>query len=186
MNELINYLNYIAAIGAPVCIYDDEGCDAFYYGLILCASEEYISSYHISPDGRFDGIGARLTDEIAGINLDPAYAAKYIEKMEKITPRGEYEMLKDVIDPREQVKSILKIALRDHTAVTLRFLGEDLEFADGYVTSIDGDTATLRCVDEFGYEKVDETFSISDVAEIECMSLSLRTLDKLWKINYRR
>ncbi len=186
MDELLEYLKELAALGAPVCIYDDsEDLSVFSYGLIMGVSREYIECYNISPDGRFDGVSVRTLSEIAGLNLDAPFSMKYIDKMHKITPAAEYRRFKFEIDPNRPSESVLDIAKTLHRAVAVRLRGEETAFT-GFVSGLEADRAVVRCVDEFGYEKVEEDFKISDIAEIECMSIELGIIEKLWAVNYGR
>ena len=184
MLEILDLLRAACALGIPACIYSGVDDSRFSFGKVLAVSERFAVLYLIAPNGGFDGISVRQISDISGVDFLGPYARKYADKMRKLTDEAAYREFTREIDPEKPVEDILTAAMEEHRTVAVEINESDLWDYEGFVESVGGGRAELRCVDEFGYEKVSVSFDIDDVTLLEYRSEERRIVDRLWEKNY--
>lgn len=177
----INTLIKISNENKNVSIYTNYNEPSkFHYGRILCVNSDEIAIYMISPDGLYDGILVKKTEDIIRVEID----GQYEKKMKKLCSLSQLIPFKYFLNSTSIKDSLLKIAIQSRQIVSIELVDSGYMDVVGFVDEIVDGLCKIKIVDEYGFEDgycfvmTDKITEISYASQDECRIL------KLWEINY--
>lgn len=157
-----------------------DGGSKFMYGRIISVNKDHIAIYMMSPNGCFDGIAAKLTDEIIRIDID----GQYSNKMQKLLSLCNPEIFEFSLDNDKIFESLLALGHDTKRVVALELLKSGYDDVVGFVVGVENGLCTVKQIDEYGFEDGLSFVKIEDITQISYASEDESRLYKLWKLNY--
>ena len=179
---LINTLLEISQNNKNASIYTNfNETSKFHYGRIICVNSEELAIYMISPDGLYDGILLKKTEDIIRVEVD----GQYDKKMKKLCSLSQLQPFEYSLDSTNIKASLLEVALQSRRVVALELVDSGYKDVVGFVDGISDGLCKIKIIDEYGFEDgycfvmTDKITEISYASQDECRII------KLWKLNNR-
>lgn len=159
-----------------VCIHTNmNNTSKFIYGRIICADNEFFATSTLSPDGDFDGVLIKKTDDIIYLEID----SQYDDKMSKLFSSNPIVFTKK-LEQGNIPCSMLSIALKMKQVVSLELINSGIIDIVGLVISIDNNICTIQQIDEYGFKNGMAYVDISDISQISYASQDEMRIAKLF------
>ena len=177
---MLRRLQQAMVTGEYLMLYMDPGdTGKFCYGRVLAADEDFAALYLIAPDGAYDGLLVKETGSVQRIESGGQYDAKMRKLMQGIQlPDRRWEAGCGRI-----AAQLLSMAARHGWVASVEFRDSGTNAAVGLVTAVNGETAELTLIDEYGYGDGACLFRMDSVTQVACDGGEERAIRRLWQAN---
>lgn len=177
---MLRILYELRASQKMVSIYTNyQETNKFHYGVIIALNEKEVAIQMVSPDGECDGIIVMDVENVIRVEEGGQYA----EKMKKLCPKNPCPLFNEVLEENDISESLLSIALRKKSVVSIELVDSGYNDIVGFVEVIENGQCKVKQVNEYGYEDGFSFFSIRDITKITYLSQDEKRIMKLWKLN---
>lgn len=177
---MLRRLQQAMVTGEYLMLYmDPDDTGKFCYGRVLAADEDFVALYLIAPDGAYDGLLVKETGSVQRIESGGQYDAKMRKLMQGIQlPDRRWEAGCGSI-----AAQLLSMAARHGWVASVEFRDSGTNDAVGLVTAVNGETAELTLIDEYGYGDGACLFRMDSVTQVACDGGEERAIRRLWQAN---
>lgn len=134
----------------------------FIFGRILCVNDDYIVIYMISPNGEYDGVIVKETEDVIRLEMDDQYS----RKMKMLCAVTEEDICQYVVDENQIVKSVLMIAEKTKKIISCELLGSGFDDVVGFVSNLEDGVCEIKQVDSYGCEDGVSYIMVDDISQL--------------------
>ncbi len=177
---MLEWLQQAMVTGEYLMLYmDPDDTGKFCYGRVLAADEDFAALYLIGPDGAYDGLLVKETVSVQRI----VSGGQYDMKMQKLMQGVQLPDRRWEVDGGSIAAQLLSMAAQHRWVVSIEFWDSGTDDAVGLVTAVNGETAELTLIDEYGYGDGACLFRMDSVTQVACDGGEERTIQRLWQAN---
>lgn len=175
---MIEQLKEICVEEKFVSIYTNYAdSDRFCYGKILSVNEEEILLYLISPNGEYDGLSVRNTNDVFRVE----YGGEYEKKMLSLISDDNLDYFEQCIDDNNLFLSVLILSQKCNKIVSVELQNSGSFCVVGIVEDVNEDVCTIKQYDDYGNFDGYSIVKLDSITELSLDSIDERRISRLIK-----